>query len=216
MKEFILEVFQTLFNAEKLRLFLTYTLSGWYTYAFLAAVVFSETGLLLGFFLPGDSLLFIVGVVAGAGTLNIGLVNLILIPAAIVGVASGYQLGRRAGPMVYSRPDSRFFKQEHLRRTKEFYEKHGGKTIILAQWMPIIRTFAPFVAGVAQMPYPRFFMFNVVGSITWVGTLTTLGYLLGNQPLVVKHLEKVILGIIFISVAPVAWHALSGRGSKSS
>jgi membrane-associated protein len=199
----IIDLFRTLFNAERLRDLLTNTLTGWPSYAVLWGIIFSETGLLLGFLLPGDSLLFIVGMVCGLGKLNIVLINLLLISAAILGDAVGYQLGKRAGPPIFNRPDSRFFKQEHLRRTQAYYEKHGGKTIIYARFVPIIRTFAPFVAGVAQMSYSRFLSFNVFGGIGWVVSLTLLGYFIGDQEIVRKNLEKVILAIILISVAPV-------------
>ena len=205
--EQIVDLFRILFNAEKLRELLTTTLSGWPAYVVLWAIVFAETGLLVGFLLPGDSLLFVVGVIAGAGNLNIAVILLLLISAAIIGDFVGYQLGRRAGPAIFNRPDSRWFKQEHLRRTHEFYEAHGGKTIIYARFIPIIRTFAPFVAGVAQMTYRRFASFNVFGGIGWVLSMTLLGYFLGDQPVVQRNLEKVILAIILISVAPVLLEA---------
>lgn len=205
--EQIVDLFRILFTAERLRELLTTTLSGWPAYAVLWGIVFAETGLLLGFLLPGDSLLFVVGVIAGAGNLNIGLIAVLLISAAIIGDFVGYQLGRRAGPAIFNRPDSRFFKQEHLRRTHDFYEEHGGKTIIYARFIPIIRTFAPFVAGVAQMSYRRFASFNIFGGIGWVLSMTLLGYFLGDQDIVKRHLEKVILGIIFISVSPVLFEA---------
>ena len=147
------EALRTLTTPDKLIALLTTVLGGWWGYALLTGIVFAETGLLLGFFLPGDSLLFTVGVVAGAGHLNIVLIVVLLIAAAVMGDAVGYQLGKRAGPPIFNRPDSRLFKQEHLLRTKAFYEKHGGKTIIYARFVPIVRTFAPFVAGVAGMSY---------------------------------------------------------------
>jgi membrane-associated protein len=203
MHEF-LDFLRTLTNPERLIELLSTVITGWYGYALLFAIVFSETGLLVGFFLPGDSLLFTIGVVAGAGQLNVWLIMLLLIIAAVVGDAFGYMLGRQAGPHVFNRPDSRFFKQEYLQRTKAFYEKHGGKTIIYARFVPIIRTFAPFVAGVAQMPYSRFLAFNVFGGIGWVIGLTMLGYTLGNVPVVRAHFEKVVVGIVLISVLPIA------------
>ena len=177
--------------------------TSWLGYALLFAIVFAETGLLVGFFLPGDSLLFLVGAVAGAGDLNLFAVNLVLMAAAILGDTFGYSLGRRTGPAIFDRPDSRLFRREHLERTHAFYEKHGGKTIIYARFVPIIRTFAPFVAGVGKMDYGRFLSFNVFGGIGWVFGMTMLGYLLGGVPIVKQHLEKVILLIILISVAPV-------------
>jgi membrane-associated protein len=207
----IIDLFRTLFNAERLQDLLTNTLTGWASYAVLWAIIFSETGLLVGFLLPGDSLLFIVGMVAGLGKLNIVLINILLISAAVIGDAVGYQLGKRAGPPIFNRPDSRWFKQEHLRKTQAYYEKHGGKTIIYARFVPIIRTFAPFVAGVAQMSYSRFLSFNIFGGIGWVMSLTLLGYFIGDQEIVRKNLEKVILAIILISVAPVVIEAWRSR-----
>jgi membrane-associated protein len=138
-------------------------------------------------------------------------INVLLMAAAIIGDGVGYALGRRAGMAVFSRPDSRFFHKEHLRRTQEFYAKHGGKTIIYARFVPIIRTFAPFVAGVAEMGYLRFLTFNVFGGIGWVALLTLLGYTLGSQPLVRAHFEKVILGIIVVSVLPVVKEVITSR-----
>lgn len=209
----LIEFLRTLTNPDALRQLLTNVFSGWHGYALLFGIVFSETGLLAGFFLPGDSLLFTVGVVAGAGGLNIVAINAVLIVAAIVGDATGYMLGRRAGPSVFNRPDSRLFKQEHLRKTKEFYEKHGGKTIIYARFVPIIRTFAPFIAGVAEMDYGRFASFNIFGGIGWVVLMTTLGYLLGDNEIVRRHFEKVIIGIIFISVLPIVVEYFRSRKS---
>lgn len=206
-----LELFRTLTDPEKLRALITTALSGWWAYLVLFAIVFAETGLLIGFFLPGDSLLFTVGVVAGAGDLNIVLINVVLIVAAIVGDAVGYTLGRNAGPRVFSRPDSRVFKQDHLLRTKAFYEKHGGKTIIYARFVPIIRTFAPFVAGVAQMPYTRFAAFNVFGGIGWVILMTMSGYFLGNVPLIRRHFEKVVILIVLVSVLPILFEYIKHR-----
>ena len=170
--------------------------------------------MLIGFFLPGDSLLFTVGVVAGAGELNIFLINAILIVAAIAGDATGYFLGRQAGPRVFDRPDSRFFKREHLVRTQQFYDKHGGKTIIYARFVPIVRTFAPFVAGVAGMPYSRFVAFNVFGGIGWVVLMTTAGYYLGGFPIIQKHFEKVVIAIVLISVLPIAFEVLKSRRAQ--
>ncbi|HYE22280.1 MAG TPA: VTT domain-containing protein [Verrucomicrobiae bacterium] len=181
---------------------LTTFFSGFLAYIFLFFIVFAETGLLIGFFLPGDSLLFTVGVVAGAGELNIWLINIVLIVAAIIGDSVGYALGRMTGEKIFNRPDSLLFKKDHLDRTRTFYEKHGGKTIIYARFIPIIRTFAPFIAGVANMNYKHFIAYNVFGGIGWVLLMTTLGYVLGNVPIVRENFEKVILGIIFISLLP--------------
>ena len=206
-------VFRTLTNPDKLIEFLTTVMTGWYGYALLFGIVFAETGLLAGFFLPGDSLLFTVGMVAGAGHLDIFTIIVLLIAAAVLGDGTGYLLGRKAGPLVFSRPNSRWFKQEHLQRTREFYEKHGGKTIIYARFVPIIRTFAPFVAGVGNMSYKRFLSFNIFGGIGWVVMMTMLGYYLGGWEIVRKNFEKVILGIILISVMPIIFEYFKSRKS---
>ncbi len=211
MLEAILDFYRTLTNPDRLIQLLTTLLSGWLSYAALFGIVFSETGLLIGFFLPGDSLLFTVGVVAGAGHLNLVFVILLLMAAAIIGDTTGYALGRSAGPHIFKRPNSRLFRREHLLQTQAFYEKHGGKTIIYARFIPIIRTFAPFIAGVAEMNYVKFISFNIFGGIGWVFGMTMLGYGLGTVPLVRRHFEKVILGIILISVLPVIWEFVKSQ-----
>ena len=210
------EALRTLTTPDKLIALLTTVFGGWWGYGLLAGIVFAETGLLLGFFLPGDSLLFTVGVVAGAGHLNILLIIAILFAAAVIGDAVGYQLGRRAGPAIFSRPDSRLFKQEHLLRTKEFYEKHGGKTIIYARFVPIIRTFAPFVAGVAGMSYPKFLSYNIFGGLGWVASMTLAGYWLGGFPFVQRHFEKFVYGIVLVSVLPLVIEFLRSRGGSGT
>jgi membrane-associated protein len=212
----VLDFLKTLTNPDGLMQLLTMVFSGWQGYALLFAIVFSETGLLAGFFLPGDSLLFTVGVVAGAGGLNIWAIMGVLIVAAVVGDGVGYLLGRKAGVSVYNRPDSRFFKKEHLIRTQAFYDKHGGKTIIYARFVPIVRTFAPFIAGVAQMDYPRFLSFNIFGGIGWVVSMTMAGYFLGDNEIVRKHFEKVIIGIVFVSILPILIEYLRSRGRSES
>ena len=186
----LLDLLRTLTDPERLILLLSTLLTGWLGYTMLFAIVFAETGLLVGFFLPGDSLMFTVGVVAGAGHLDIVTVNLVLMSAAILGDTVGFWLGRKAGPHIFNRPDSRFFKRDHLIRTHQFYEKHGGKTIVYARFIPIVRTFAPFVAGVADMNYPRFLAFNIFGGIGWVFALTMLGYILGSVPFVRAHFGR--------------------------
>lgn len=196
-------LFRTLTDPEKLIQFLSTGMTGWYGYLLLFAIVFAETGLLVGFMLPGDSLMFTVGVVAGAGKLNLFWINVTLMAAAVIGDGVGYALGRRTGPRIFSRPNSRLFRREYLEQTQAFYEKHGGKTIIYARFVPIVRTFAPFIAGVAGMRYSRFLSFNIFGGIGWVFSLTTLGYALGNVDIVRRNFEKVVLLIIFISVLPV-------------
>ncbi len=211
LQQFFDFVFHVLTNPERLIQFLSTVFTGWYGYALLFAIVFSETGLLAGLFLPGDSLLFTVGVVAGAGQLNVVTIIITLAAAAIIGDAVGYYLGKKAGPLVYNRPDSRFFKREHLIKTHAFYEKHGGKTIIYARFVPIVRTFAPFVAGVAEMTYMKFASFNIFGGIGWVLLMTLLGYYLGGVEFVRRNFEKVILGIILVSVMPIAFEYLRSR-----
>ena len=216
MMHTVLDFLKSLTHPDGLMQLLTSVFSGWQGYGLLFAIVFSETGLLAGFFLPGDSLLFTVGVVAGAGGLNIWAIIGVLIVAAVVGDGVGYLLGRKAGVSVYNRPDSRLFKREHLLRTQAFYEKHGGKTIIYARFVPIVRTFAPFIAGVAQMDYPRFLSFNVFGGIGWVISMTMAGYFLGEVELVRRHFEKVIIGIVFVSVLPIVFEYFRGRERSES
>jgi membrane-associated protein len=211
MLQSLLDFLRALTTPERLIQLLSTVVSGWLGYAMLAGIVFAETGLLVGFFLPGDSLLFTIGVVAGAGQLNLVAIILLLTCACLLGDWSGYMLGRRAGPAIFNRPDSRFFKQEYLQRTKAFYEKHGGKTIIYAKFVPIIRTFAPFVAGVANMRYSRFLSFDIFGATGWVSSMTVLGYLLGEVPLVRRHFEKFVLLIIFLSLLPLFIHALRAK-----
>ena len=211
----ILEAIRTLTNPEKLLALLTPLFASWIGYVLLFAIVFAETGLLVGFFLPGDSLLFLVGTVCGAGDLDIVKVNIVLMAAAIIGDTVGYLLGRKTGPRIFTRPDSRLFRREHLERTHAFYEKHGGKTIIYARFVPIVRTFAPFVAGVGQMDYVRFVSFNVFGGIGWVFGMTMLGYLLGGVPIVKQHLEKVVVLIVVVSVLPMIAEAFKARRSAA-
>jgi membrane-associated protein len=208
----IIDFLRTLTDPERLIQFLTNFVTGWLGYALLFGIVFSETGLLVGFFLPGDSLLFTVGVVAGAGNLNIVVVNLVLMAAAMIGDSTGYLIGRKTGPRIFNRPNSRLFKREHLMRTHEFYEKHGGKTIIYARFVPIIRTFAAFVAGVAEMPYLRFVPFSVCGAAGWVVSMTTLGYTLGRVAFVRQYFDKVVLLIIVLSLLPAFSEILKARG----
>src|SRR6266542_4048996 len=191
-------------------------MSGWYGYALLTAIVFAETGLLVGFVLPGDSLLFTVGVVAGAGHLDIVLVDVVLIAAALCGDTVNYFLGRGIGPRVFSRQESRYFRRDHLLRTQTFYERHGGRTLIYARFLPIIRTFAPFVAGVGQMPYLRFLSFSVFGGIGWVLLMTLLGYSLGNVGIVRHNFEKVIVGIVVISLVPAIREAWKARRQSAA
>jgi membrane-associated protein len=207
----IIDFLRSLTNPEQLIHLLSTLLSGWLGYAALAAIVFSETGLLVGLFLPGDSLLFTVGVVAGAGHLDIVVVNLLLMAAAMIGDSTGYLLGRQTGPRIFSRKDSRFFKQEYITRTHSYYERYGGKTIIMARFVPIVRTFAAFVAGVGQMPYLKFLPFSVCGGIGWVFLMTMLGYGLGGVPFIRHYFDKVILAIIFLSLLPTIIEVVKAR-----
>ena len=179
-------------------------------------IIFAETGLLIGFFLPGDSLLVTAGVFVQANLMNplgldpfvnLLLMNVALMTMAIIGDAIGFSIGYKAGPMIFNRKQSFFFRKDHLVATQAFYEKHGGKTIILARFMPFARTFAPVVAGVGRMTYRRFAMFNVVGGVAWVFSMTFLGYFLGKI-FNAKQIERVVYLIVFISVAPVAFGAL--------
>ncbi len=211
----LLDFLRSLTDPERLIALLSSLLAGWLGYTVLASIVFAETGLLLGFFLPGDSLLFTVGVVSGAGQLDIVWISAALMAAALVGDSTGYFLGRNTGPRIFTRQDSRFFKQEYVRRTREFYDRYGGKTIILARFVPIIRTFAPFMAGVSAMPYRRFLSFSVFGSIGWVFVMSQLGFHLGSVPFVRRHFDQVVLLIIFLSLLPTfaeAWKVLRSRG----
>lgn len=176
----------------------------WGGYAGLAAIIYSETGLLVGFFLPGDSLLVTAGLFAAAGHFDIVLLNLLLMAAAVAGDATGYWIGWRAGQALYSRPQSRFFRRDHLLWTRDFYARYGGITIVLARFMPFARTFAPVVAGVAEMRYRRFAVFNVTGGILWIASMTLLGYFLGRSiPGIGSKIEYVIAVIVFLSVLPM-------------
>ena len=211
----ILDFLLSLTNPDRLIHLLATLLSGWLGYAVLFGLVFSETGLLVGIVVPGDSLLFTVGVVAGAGQLNIVLVNAVLMLGAMLGDSTGYWLGRQTGPRIFTRKDSLFFKQEYVARTKAFYERYGGKTILFARFLPIVRSFAAFMAGVGQMPYLRFLPFSVCGGIGSVFLLTMLGYGLGNVQFVHNHFDAVILAIVFLSLAPTAIHAVRERRRAS-
>ena len=176
----------------------------WGGYLVLVAIVFCETGLLVGFFLPGDSLLITAGLVAAAGSLDIWLLNLLLIPAAIIGDSVGYAIGYRAGPRLFTKEQSLLFSRKHLLRTREFYEKYGGKTIVLARFIPLLRTFAPVVAGIGQMHYRRFLFYNVFGGFLWVASLTWAGYLLGTLiPDISRYIHIVVLVVILLSMVPV-------------
>jgi len=207
----IIDFLRSLYNPEKLIQLLSLLLSSWLGYAALFGLVFSETGLLVGIVVPGDSMLFTVGVVVGAGHSNIALVNAVLMLAAIVGDSTGYLLGRQTGPRIFSRKDSLFFKQEYVTRTKAFYERYGGKTILFARFLPVVRSFAAFMAGVGRMPYLRFLPFSICGGIGSVFLLTTLGYELGGTPFVRHNFDKVILSIVFLSILPTLIEVIKAR-----
>ena len=204
----LFEILRSLTDPEKLIALLSTTMSGWLGYLLLFLVVFAESGLLVGFFLPGDSLLFTVGIVAGAGKLEIGTIIAMLAFASILGDGIGFLLGSTVGYRLFQNSRSKIFRREYLDRTHAFYERHGGKTIIYAKFVPIIRTFAAFIAGVGKMRYTRFLVFNVVGAAGWVTSMVTLGYLLGNIPVVRHNFEKVVLLIVAVSLLPPALQIL--------
>ena len=179
-------------------------LFGPWAYVILFAIIFAETGLIILPFLPGDSLLFSIGALAGAGFLGIWQVYVALMIAAILGDTVNYWIGHHIGDRVFSKENSFIFKKSYLHKTSEFYQKYGGKTIILARFLPIVRTFAPFVAGIGKMHYKTFFLYNIVGAFIWVTSLTFAGYFLGAIPLVKNNFEYVIVGIILFSLLPMA------------
>ncbi len=216
MSQYLLEVFRSLTDPDKLIHLLSTVLTGWVGYAVLFLVVFAESGLLVGFFLPGDSLLFTVGVVSGAGKLPIGAMIAMLAFASILGDGIGFFIGSTGGYSLFKSGKSKIFRKEYLDRTHAFYEKHGGKTIIYAKFVPIIRTFAAFIAGVGKMHYARFLSFNVIGAVGWVTSMITLGYMLGNVPVIRQNFEKVVLGIVFVSLVPVALQLLKKRSPAAA
>jgi len=189
------------------------TTYGVWTHLILFAIVFAETGLVVTPFLPGDSLLFAAGALAALGSLDLWLLVVLLIGAAILGDSVNYWVGAWIGPRAFS-GNVRFLRKDYLERTHAFYEKHGGKTIILARFVPIIRTFAPFVAGVGAMSYPRFIVYNIVGAVLWVGLFVPLGYFFGNMPTVKNNFSLVIFAIIGISVMPIAVEMFRARRSR--
>jgi membrane-associated protein len=175
---------------------------GPWIYGLLFLVIFAETGLVVFPFLPGDSILFLAGTVVATAGLNVHVLVSVLIVAAILGDSVNYAIGHYIGPRVYDKPDSRWFRQAHLRRTQEFYDRYGGLTIIIGRFIPIIRTFAPFLAGVAGMTYHRFLSFNIVGAVLWIGLLVYAGYLFGNIPWVKQNISLIVLGIVIVSLIP--------------
>jgi membrane-associated protein len=218
----IADFLRSLYNAERLLDLARALLSSSLGIAGLCGIIFAETGLLVGFFLPGDSLLFSVGFASGAAGVNLYLLAAVLMCAAIVGDNVGYFLGRQSGPRIFSRPRSRFFHPDHLQRTKMFYEKYGARAIVYARFIPIVRTCTPFISGVAEMPYPRFLMFSLLGGSLWIAFMMTLGYQLGQVAIVRRNFEKVVLGVIFISLLPMflegfkAWRARSSANAVTT
>ncbi|MBF8776688.1 DedA family protein [Pseudomonas fulva] len=191
---------------------------GPWIYAILFAVIFCETGLVVMPFLPGDSLLFIAGAVAAGGGMDPVLLAGLLMIAAILGDSTNYVIGRTAGERLFNNPNSKIFRRDYLQRTHDFYERHGGKTVTMARFLPILRTFAPFVAGIARMHYPRFLGFSIAGTLLWVGGLVTLGYFFGNVPFIKQHLSLMVVGIILLSLVPMILGLLRtrlGRAAKA-
>ena len=186
---------------------------GHWVYLILFLVIFAETGLVVLPFLPGDSILFIAGTVVATADLNVHLLVIVLIAAAILGDTVNYAIGHYIGPRAFDRPDSRWFRQEHLRRTQSFYDRYGGVTIIIGRFVPIIRTFAPFLAGVAGMTYTRFLSYNIVGAVLWIVSLVYAGYLFGNIPWVKNNLTLIVFLIVAISLIPAVTTFIRERRS---
>jgi len=175
----------------------------WVSYAILAAIIFSETGLLVGFFLPGDSLLFTAGFLASKQVFDVTSLVVVLSIAAVVGDALNYYVGLEMGEYVFERGRVRFVKHSHLMAAKAFYERHGGKAIVLARFVPLVRTFTPFVAGVARMGYRRFVVYNIIGGVGWVASMTLAGYWLGQRVWIQQHFELTVLAVVFVSILPM-------------
>ena len=189
---------------------------GAWIYAILFAVIFAETGLVIFPFLPGDSLLFISGTVVASASLNVHSLVAILWVAAVLGDSLNYAIGRYIGPKVFERPDSRWIRQDYLRQTQAFYDRYGGVTIIIGRFVPIIRTFAPFLAGVAQMSYRRFLAYNVIGGFLWIASLVYAGYLFGNIPWVKDNLTFIVLGIVVVSLIPAVTTFMQERRARKA
>lgn len=187
---------------------------GTYTYGVLFAIIFLETGVVVTPILPGDSLLFAAGTFAGLGSLNVWVLFVLLSVAAILGDTVNYAIGHYLGPKVFHYPKSRFFNPDHLKKTHAFYERYGGKTIIIGRFVPIVRTFAPFVAGIGAMTYPRFLAYNVLGGLLWVGVCVFAGYFFGNLPFVKENFSLVIMGIVLVSVSPALLEFIRHRRER--
>ena len=206
--DFILHIDQHLIE-------LTQTYGLW-IYAILFLIVFCETGLVVTPFLPGDSLLFATGAVAALGGMNVHIAAALLLAAAVIGDAVNFAIGKYFGEKLFAKPDSRVFKREYLDKTHAFYEKYGGKTIILARFVPIVRTFAPFVAGMGNMHYDRFIRYNIIGALMWVGLLTYAGYFFGELPAVKNNFGLVVIGILVVSVLPMAVEIAKAKWGKKA
>jgi membrane-associated protein len=205
--EFIKDLFNSIYDVKALVM--------WAGYIGMFAIIFAETGLLIGFFFPGDSLLVTAGLFASTGDLNIFFLNLLLIPAAILGNSAGYWIGYKSGPKLFKREQSLLFRKDYLIKTKNFYDKHGASTIVISRFMPFFRTFAPVVAGVGQMRYWRFLFYNIISAFFWVLAMTLVGFYLGRTiPDIDKHIEKVIVIIVFLSLLPAIIKYLRHKFSK--
>jgi len=189
---------------------------GVWVYALLFLIVFCETGLVVTPFLPGDSLLFVVGALAAVGSMDLQLVMAVLVCAALLGDNVNYWFGRWLGPRVFRSSEARWLNHRHLERTQAFYDRHGGKTVVIARFVPIVRTFVPFVAGAVSMTYPKFAFYNVTGAILWVGVCAGGGYAFGNVPVVKQNFSLVVMGIIAVSLLPIAVEFLQSRRRKAS
>lgn len=187
----------------------------WGGYPALMAIIFAETGAMV-FFLPGDSLLFVAGLSAANGLLDLTTLNVLLIPMAVLGDALSYTIGRKTGPMLFNKPETRFFKPQHVRTAADFYEKHGGKAVVLARFMPVVRTFVPVVAGIAGMRYRDFAAYNIAGGAFWIISMTVAGYLLGQNEFVKGNLEKIVILIVVLSVLPAVGAYLRDRKSPAA
>lgn len=187
----------------------------WAGYIGMFCIIFAETGLLAGFFFPGDSLLVTAGLFASTGDLNIIYLILLLVPAAVIGDSTGYFIGHKAGPRLFTKEQSLLFRKDYLIKAKNFYEKYGGITIVIAKFMPFFRTFVPTVAGVAQMGYTRLLRYSIIGSASWIISMTCIGFFLGRTiPNIDKHIEKVIVVIVFLSLMPAIYKYLKHKFSK--
>ena len=205
--EFFKEIFNSIYDVKSLVM--------WAGYVGLFAIIFAETGLLVGFFLPGDSLLVTAGLFAATGELNILYLNLLLIPAAIIGNSVGYWIGYKSGPRLFKREQSLLFRKDYLIKTHTFYEKHGASTMIITRFMPILRTFAPIVGGMGQMNYRKFTYYNIIGAVAWIISMTLIGFFLGRTiPNIDKHIEKVIIAVIFLSLLPAIIKYLKHKFSR--